>query len=195
MRSRERGVGVGILLDQARRHAIGRAARRREVDGESARQRLHARLGRGRRREARQAARKGMGHERRHADQAAPAPAFTSHGLAVAANSKKAEVMAARLPSQPARSSSPIGRRSAKPALLTTTSSRPNSAPSRRPGVARCRLGRDRLRDQRLGAGAAHEPGDLLRRPPGSCAHAGRWRYRARRVPAPSRHRCPRKRR
>ena len=53
-------------------------------------------------------------------------PALISHGLAAVARSKKAAVIAARLASRAARSTSPIGRRSAKPALLTTTSRRPN---------------------------------------------------------------------
>ena len=55
-------------------------------------------------------------------------PALISHGLAAVASSKKAVVMEARLASQAARSTSPIGRRSAKPALLTTMSSRPKRA-------------------------------------------------------------------
>ena len=44
-------MGVGVLLDQAGRHAVGRGARRREVDGHGAREGLDAGLGRGRGRE------------------------------------------------------------------------------------------------------------------------------------------------
>ena len=64
-------MGAGVLFDQSRRHAIDGAARRRDLDGEGAGERLDAGLGRGGNGKARQATGKGMGHEGRHADHAA----------------------------------------------------------------------------------------------------------------------------
>jgi hypothetical protein len=66
--ARHGGMAVGVLLDEARRHAVHRDARRGEVGRERARQRLHAGLGRGGGREAHQATREGVRHEGRHAD-------------------------------------------------------------------------------------------------------------------------------
>ena len=157
-------MGVGILLDQARRHAVGpcrpTARDRRPWRGQTPRRRpwppprRERSADRGHRHGPRRTTRRPGGR---------PAPAFTSHGLAAVANSKKAEVMAAMLSSKPARSTSPTARRSAKPALLITASSWPKAATVS--SISRARgagLGEIALDDQRLPAALAHDLGDLL---------------------------------
>ena len=92
------------------------------------------------------------------------APAFTSHGLAAVTSSKKAEVMAARLASQPARSTSPT-----EPAVGEACVAHHDVEPAEFLGglgdqaLRRARLAEVARDDQRLGAGAAHEGRDLLR--------------------------------
>ena len=66
-----------------------------DIGGQRLGQRLHAGLGRGRRRKGHEAARERVRHEGRHADQPPVRAALSSQGLAAVAEPKKAEVMAA----------------------------------------------------------------------------------------------------